>query len=121
MVFDNRGFASIRTLFWLTFFVLLVYAGVKLVPPYFSYQMMSYEVESEAKNAEHYTDEQIFKHIMEKAASWWIPLESEAVEIERGYEDISITVKWTIEVSFFDRYKRIFDYRIAVTKPLKSA
>lgn len=90
--------------------------------PEFSNYMLRMGVEEEAKNAHIYSDEKIVARIMEKAQAWSLPLEREGISIERGDENIKITVRYRVVVNlaWFGGYKRGLSYRIDVVKPVKT-
>jgi hypothetical protein len=97
-----------------------IYAAYKFAPSYVSYRMLRVDVNNEAETAHMYTDAVIESHILKKAEGWAVPLDGEGVEIERGYDYITVSVHYTVTVSLFDRYERELVYDIRVTKPLKS-
>jgi hypothetical protein len=118
----NAGFASIRTVFWIVFLGVTVYAGFIMGIPQFTNLMLEYDVESEAENAHHYTDEEIRKRVLEKANYWNIPLEEENMQIERNAfrREITIALNYEVTLNFFNRYERTLYYDIRVEKPLKA-
>jgi hypothetical protein len=115
---DNRGTIGLRALFWIVFLSSSIYAAYKIAPPYFSYQMMYYEVRSEAENARHYTNEEIKKRILKKAEDWSIPLKRHNIIIERRTRVIDISMEWDVDIVFLVRYKRTFHYDISVREVL---
>ncbi|MCC6502013.1 MAG: hypothetical protein IT362_02610 [Deltaproteobacteria bacterium] len=120
---DNRakgaGFISIRALFWLLFLASCFYAAYKFIPPYASFYMLKTEVEEEAKTSHMYTDAALANRITTKAAVWSIPLGPDKLVIARGTDQITITVDYTVDLDFFDRYHKELVYHIEVRQPLK--
>ncbi len=118
---DRGGFISRSVLFWLLFLAIAVYLGVKLVPPFVSHYMLSYEVESEAKNAHFYKDETLKDHIYEKALSWSVPIKRDDIKITRWTREIEINIDYKRTIVFLNRYKKTFYYNIHVLEPLKES
>jgi len=118
-ILNTDGRASTRVLFLVVFFVLPLYAGAKLVPPFFSYQMLKMEVVDEAKSAHMYNDAVLKKRILQKASSWSVPVGRRDIRIRRTSRHINIKINYTVSVSFFDRYTKVFKFRIETRKPLK--
>jgi hypothetical protein len=113
-----RG-GGFRRLFWIFFLASAVYLGIKLVPPWFSYRMLSYEVEEEAKIARSYTNDEILAHILESSSYWNISLTEDNIEIERDEGKIEITVYYDVNVNFLNRFNKLFHYDIYAAKPLR--
>ena len=116
---NSHGVVNRRVLGWILLVGAVVYLGYKLIPPAFAYHMLRYEVRSEAKNAHHYDDETIVKHILEKAEVWSVPLDRENILVERGLDSIKISVSYKVDINFFNRYKRTLSYDIEVVEPLR--
>src|SRR3990172_10489142 len=106
MLKNNSGMASIRTVFWIVFIGAALYAGFLMGVPYVTYKMFDYEVESAAKNAAYYRDDEILKNILEKAHYWYIPIDKDNVRIKRTKEDIVIEVEYEVIVDFFGKYQK---------------
>ncbi|MBI5588700.1 MAG: hypothetical protein HY889_10105 [Deltaproteobacteria bacterium] len=113
------GKVSFKALFWTLFFVSAFYGAYKFAPPYFSFYMLKTDVEEEAKIAHMYDDNALEKRILQKARTWSIPLEHENIEIVRGKEDISISVRYTDTLDFVGGYTREIPHEIIVEKTLK--
>lgn len=116
---DKSGFVSLTSLFWIVLLAALSYGAYKFAPPYFGYYMLKYDVEEEARYAHMYDDQKLAERITRKAATWSVPLKEDSLFIERGAEDIVITVHYTVGLDFFDRYGHTIAYDIAVREPLK--
>src|SRR3989337_2680160 len=115
---DDRGLTGIKGLFWILVFGLAIYTGFKVAPPYFTYRMMRYEVNAEAQNAMVYNDNEISKHLLEKADYWSIPLKEENIEIVRGLDEIEVSLSYTVHLNFFNRYKRDLNFNIYKKAPI---
>ncbi len=116
---DKSGGSAFKVFFWIVLLLLIGYAGHKLVPPFFSYQMMKYEVRSEAKVANLYTNDEIKSRLMKKAASWNVPIEWHDIKVERRLRRIDISFEYDVTVEFYQDYKRTFHYNISARAPLK--
>ncbi|MBI5559921.1 MAG: hypothetical protein HY883_01425 [Deltaproteobacteria bacterium] len=115
---DNRGFISIKRLFWLLVLGAIVYGGFIAVPPFFNYWMMQYEVKSIAQSATFYKDEEIRNNILDKARYWAIPVVEEDIKIKRGFEYIEVSFPYDIKLDFFNRYRKTLHFEIYEKKPL---
>lgn len=116
---DQRGAIAFKTFFWVLLFSFAVYVGYKVVPPTASYYMLRGEVKSEAKNAHMISDEKLADRILEKAATWSVPIERDDIFIERPYGSISINIDYYITFTFFGKYTKVKQYRIDVNVPVK--
>lgn len=119
MLKNNSGKASIRTVFWIVFLGAAVYAGFLIGVPHVTNKMLDYEVENAAKNAAHYTNEEILKNVLDKAHFWYIPIDKDNVRIERTKEDIVIEVKYEVIVDFLGKYQKTLYFDIYVYEPIK--
>jgi hypothetical protein len=115
----EAGYINIRALFWLLLLSASIYGAYKFVPPYVGFYLLKTEVEEEARTAHMYTDAVLASRITGKAASWSVTLGPQNMAIVRGMEHITITVDYTVDLVFFDRYERSIDYHILVREPLK--
>jgi len=118
---NNRGAAALRTLFWILVIASSLYAAYKFLPPAVTFYMMKTDVEEEAKIAHMHEDEALAARILNKAQIWSVPIERQNIEISRRRSSISISVNYTIIISFFGRWERVQDYSILVEKPLKAS
>ncbi len=118
-VAEESGRVRLKVVFWIAIIGLAIYGAALVVPPYVSYKMLQYEVEGVAETAYMYSDAQIESSLLSKAATWSIDIDQYDIEIIRDHEDIDISINYGVSVVFFGRYKRVFDYDIYVTRPLK--
>lgn len=116
----NRGVSTIAVIFWLAFFAVAVYVGVKAAPPYISYYMLKTDIKTDVmKNAQLYSDADIERLILEKARSWSVPIGHDDIVITRFIETISVQIKWNETIDLNDMYKRTVYFNIAEEAPLK--
>ncbi len=117
----QRGSVGSRVLLWILFFSLAVFAGYVVVPSYVAHRMLKAEVTSEAEHAHIRSDAALTKGILEKAASWSIPVKKKDVIIRRGFDSISIDIEYFVTFTFFDSYNKTVKFRIDVIEPLKES
>ncbi len=118
-VAEESGRVRLKVVFWIAIIGLAIYGAALVVPPYVSYKMLQYEVEGVAETAYMYSDAQIESSLLSKAATWSIDIDQYDIEIIRDHEDIDISINYGVSAVFFGRYKRVFNYDIYVTRPLK--
>ena len=116
---NESGNGRVRVYFWIIFGFLALYAGYMIVPTYVSYKMMQKEVETEAGLAHHYSDAEMRTHIKTKADSWNIPITTDDIDINRRRNTIAISIAYSIDFNFFNRYKRTIYYDIDVVDFIK--
>jgi hypothetical protein len=114
------GGSGIRRIFWILFLAASVYMAVKIVPPWFGYLMLKFEVSSEIKNAHHYDDDEILEHIITNAGTLGVYLTRDNVTVERDDNRVEITVEYTVTVYFFGRYSKDFWYSIYSERSLRA-
>lgn len=114
----QSGKINISALVWLFIIASVVYLGIKLVPPYFTYYMFKGEVEGQAKTAHVYSDQDIIKHILDRAKESDIPIEEKNIILERREKEIEVSVSYDIVVNFFDRYFKTLHFRVRTIQPI---
>lgn len=117
---SQKGGLSLKGIFFLLLVVSMIYAGVKLVPHWFTYYEMKYAFESEAERAHLRSDEEITKHLVSLANELNLPIEAKDINIERKDGEIEVSTSYDIEVNFLGRYKRTFNFSIDTVKPIKA-
>jgi len=117
---NEDGNITTRTLFWLFLIVIIGYVAVKFVPPYMNYYMFKGEVDGEIQTAHVYSDQDIIKHILEKAGERDIPIEADDIILDRKESDIAVSIRYKVDVNFFYRYIKTLPFTIRVVKPIKS-
>lgn len=115
---NKDGKIGIGALVWLFIIAVLVYLGIKFVPPYFTYYMFKGEVDGEAKTAHVYSDQDIIKHIMDRAKESELPIEEKDIVLERRESEIEVSITYDIVVNFFDRYFKTLHLEIHTTQPI---
>ncbi|MFQ5736142.1 MAG: hypothetical protein ACE5GY_04675 [Thermodesulfobacteriota bacterium] len=116
---DDRGAVSLKALIWIIIIFSALYAAYKFVPPAVGFYMIKTEVEDETKIAHMYNDRELTGRIMKKAELWDVPLDRDNIEIDRRRSSISISVQYSVTLSFIGGYTMVKDYDIEVTRPLK--
>ncbi len=118
---NSRGAASFGTIVWILLLATSVYGASKFAPPYVSYYMLKTDVENEAKVAHMYMDQSIASRLLKKAVSWSVPIVQEDIEIQRGTEDITISIEYVETVDFPGGYSKDLAFSIHVEEPLKES
>jgi hypothetical protein len=116
---NERGRVTIKAVFWVLVFAAAIYAGYKVMPPVVSFYMLKTEVKDEARIAHMYSDEKVAERILDKAATWEVPLEKNGITVERWRDQINIKVAYTVHFTFFGRYSKSHVFHIDVDAPLK--
>ena len=111
---------SFRRLFWILFLGIAVYTGLKVVPPWAGYLLLTYEVRSEAKSAHHYTDDEILDSIISAAATWGVILGEEDIILTRDDVYIEISVAYSVTIQFFGRYSKTYWYEVYEHRRLRT-
>jgi len=87
-------------LIWLLLLAASLYAFYKFVPPEVTFYMLKTEVEDEANIAHMYGDAALTRRILEKADIWHAPIERGDIEITRGHSKITISISYSVTLSF---------------------
>ena len=117
---NKDGKISIGTLFWVMLIVAAVYIGIKFAPPYITYYMINTEVANDADNAHLYTDEQIVKYIMIRVKEFGLPIEEKDIIVDRRDSEIEVSLRYKIDVNFFDRYTRTLYFNIDAVRLIRA-
>ena len=83
--------------------------------------MLKAEVKAAAEHAHQRSDGAITKSILEKSASWSIPIKKRDIIIRRGFESISINIEYSVTFTFFDSYNKTVKFQISVDVPMKES
>ena len=118
---NERGGLTFKAAILLTIAGLLSYGGYKTFPPAYSYLMMKKEVDAEVSTAHFYTDEELTQHLMESSRNWNVPLDVEDIVIERQTYEIEVTIYYTVELLFFNKYEWLIPIEISVSEDLQKA
>ncbi len=115
----ESGRIKLKLVLWISGVALIAYMAVVLIPPFVSYKMLEYEARGEADVANMYTDAQIESRLASKAALWSIEIESGDIDVTRDYEEIDISINYSITLVFFGRFERTIYFDIEVSEPLE--
>ena len=113
------GRVKLKLIFWIAFALIVVYGAAMIIPPYFGYLMLRYEAKGVADVAHMYTDAQLESTMRSKAASWSIELEAGDIDVTRDYDEVEVSVNYSVTVFFFRKYEKTFYYDIHVVRELK--
>jgi|GEM_PF-1339221 len=104
LLFKERGFISIKVLFWLAFLGYLVYCVIMVVPLYINAEFMKDEMALKARIAQTLKDEEILAGLARKAKELGLPLAADKFVITRDEEKHSIRIStkggWDVQVQF---------------------
>ncbi len=117
-IVGESGRVKLKVVLWITGIALTAYMAVVLIPPFASYKMLEYEARGEADVAHMYTDAQIESRLASKAASWSIEIGSGDIDVTRDYEEIDISINYSIIMTFFGRFERVIYFDIEISEPL---
>ena len=117
----QRGAVGSRVLLWILCFSLAIYAGYIAVPPYVAHRMLQAEVKAAAEHAHQRSDAAIIKSILEKAASWSIPIKKKDIFIRRGFDSVSIHIEYSVNLVFFDQYTKVVEFQVDAVVPVKES
>ncbi|MFQ5464376.1 MAG: hypothetical protein ACE5EI_00460 [Thermodesulfobacteriota bacterium] len=117
---SNRGSINFRLVFWVLVLSAVIYGGYKFGPPAIHHYMLKTAVNNEAKVAHMYTSDKLADRIMKKARTWSVPLERDGLVVEKWRDSVHIKVSYAVHLDFFGRYSKTLEYRIEVTRPLKT-
>lgn len=117
---NEDGAVSFRTLFWLFLITVIVYLGIKFVPPYFTYYMFKGEVDGEAQTAHVYSDQEIIKHILEKARDSELPIGEGDITVKRWEDALEVSIRYSIDVNLLNWQTKTLFFSIRSIKPIKA-
>jgi len=106
---DQRG--SIKPLLWIIFVLLLAYAAIKFIGPYYHYYALKWDVQDIMK-FEYNNPERYRELIYEKVLQYRIPLSKEDIQIERIGEEYHAHLQWQEDVEFPGGYSITLDFTI---------
>lgn len=96
----ERGSSRLNTVLTLLIVGFLVFAGVKVVPPYFANYQLQDSMETEARFAivNHKGDEDIREDIWKKVQELEIPAKRENIKVSTEQRSVSISLDYVIPV-----------------------
>jgi hypothetical protein len=116
---NEKGLSTIKLWIWLVIIIVVVYAGIKLLPMYIDFERMKDEMSVKASLAQILKDDEIRSSLAFKAKELELPLEGDDFIIMRDDEHHHMTIKadWDIEVHFpFDIYVRNFHFEAVASE-----
>ncbi|HET7434454.1 MAG TPA: hypothetical protein VFN10_07040 [Thermoanaerobaculia bacterium] len=96
----ERGEGQLGCLFGLALLLLGILIAYKMIPVKVKAAEMRDVVVDEAKSAGTLSDKQIRSTILHKAEELELPITSEDLEIDRGQNDIRVTLDYSVPVNF---------------------
>lgn len=98
----QRGAGRIKALIWITIIILLVYLGIKIVPPFVNYYDLRDHMEQTATFAAvgNQTEQQIREDICRKIRDLELPARCEDLQVVRGNRRVQISLHYVVEVPF---------------------
>ena len=102
---SQRGFISISGIFSLLILVLIIFVGVKLVPPYFGNYQIQDAIQNIALIATYnpISEDEILRNVISRAGGYGIDLTPKQVIVHRGAGTVIIVVNYTVTVDFIVR------------------
>ncbi len=92
-----------KAILWTVALLLLIYAGIELVPPYINQYQLQDKITEEARfdTVNRKTDDQIRDIIFREIQDLNIPARREDIKVENTYHMVRITVAYTVPVDLF--------------------
>jgi len=99
----QRGGGRMKAILWTVALLLLIYAGIELVPPYINQYQLQDKITEEARfdTVNRKTDDQIRDIIFREIQDLNIPARREDIKVENTYHMVRITVAYTVPVDLF--------------------
>ena len=98
------GRIKLSTLLFLLITAGMIYLAVCLFPPWMNYLTFKGTMSEKAKDGATLSTEEILKDLKASAKELNIPLEENAIRINRQTADMRISAEWDIEVKFASDY-----------------
>jgi len=99
----QRGGGRLKAILWTVALLLLIYAGIELVPPYINQYQLQDKITEEARfdTVNRKTDDQIRDIIFREIQDLNIPARREDIKVENTYHMVRIRVEYTVPVDLF--------------------
>jgi len=99
----QRGGGRLKAILWTVALLLLIYAGIELVPPYINQYQLQDKITEEARfdTVNRKTDDQIRDIIFREIQDLNIPARREDIKVENTYHMVRISVEYTVPVDLF--------------------
>ncbi len=101
----------IKRLFYLLIIILIVYAAVLFVPPFYRYYAFKSDLKEFARVGVTLPHKELMERIISSARSYKVPIDEGDIIITRNHE-LYIEVSWQERVNFLNIYEREFDFFI---------
>jgi hypothetical protein len=100
---SERGEGKFKNVLVIAVIALLIYAAVKIVPPYFSDYQLSDKMQEQARFAvvNRFSEEQIRENLFKTIQELDIPAKREDIKIVANNAIVKITLKYTVPVDLF--------------------
>lgn len=115
---NQTGKGRLGCLVVILVFLIAIYLGVKIIPPYYNAKEFEAQLRTESiKAVAHgYSDESIVKNILSIAKTYEIPLKPKNIKIRRSGESLHINVGFDIPIELeVIKYIYIWHYTIATS------
>ncbi len=102
----ERGMANIRLVLTILFIALMIFAGVKLLPPYFYDYELQQDLESIARLATYAQNRSVGDikgDVVQKAKEDDVSITPDDVEVQRTASGVNIEVKYSVMISVFGK------------------
>ena len=100
---SERGEGKFKNILVIAVIALLIYAAVKIVPPYFSDYQLSDKMQEQARFAvvNRFSEEQIRENLFKTIQELDIPAKREDIKIVANNAIVKISLKYTVPVDLF--------------------
>jgi hypothetical protein len=100
---SERGEGKLKAVIYTAIIALVIYAGVKFVPPYISEYQLSDKMQEQARYAvvNRYTEEQIRDNIFKVIQDLDIPAKREDIKVAASNAVVKISLSYTVPVDLF--------------------
>jgi hypothetical protein len=104
---SQSGEGKLKAVIYTAIFVLLIYAAVKLVPPYISDYQLSDKMQEQARYAvvNRYSEEQIRDNIFKIVQDLEIPAKREDIKVAASNAVVKISLNYTVPVDLLFYHK----------------
>ena len=104
---SQRGEGKLKAVIYTAIIVLLIYAGVKFIPPYISDYQLSDKMQEQARYAvvNRYSEEQIRDNIFKIVQDLDIPAKREDIKVAASNAVVKISLNYTVPVDLLFYHK----------------
>jgi hypothetical protein len=102
---SQRGFLSFSAILTILIFASLIFAALKLVPPYISNYELQDSIQNLALQASYspMSEADILKAVVSKANGYGIDLPAQQIKVQKGEGTVAIAADYTVPVDLFVR------------------